>query len=82
MHPDKNPNKNEKATQLFKQVKEAYECLKYPYSRALYDGQQGIAQNRAAFAAKPTKPPKMAVVRAITFRNGEAGVVEVEDEGL
>ena len=46
LHPDKNPNNIGKATQLFKQVKNAYEGSKDPHTRAAYDRQQGMAQNR------------------------------------
>ena len=37
LHPDKNPNNAEKATQLFQQVLEAYECLKDSAKRMRYD---------------------------------------------
>ena len=37
LHPDKNPSNVEKATRLFKQILEAYECLKDDAKRATYD---------------------------------------------
>ena len=43
LHPDKNPNHTAKATQLFKQVMEAYECLRDDRRRAQYDQQVGLA---------------------------------------
>jgi hypothetical protein len=39
LHPDKNPNNAEKATQLFQQVLEAYECLSDSMKRMRYDQQ-------------------------------------------
>lgn len=39
LHPDKNPNNVEKATLLFQQVLEAYECLKDNAKRMMYDHQ-------------------------------------------
>ena len=36
LHPDKNPTHVEKATNLFKQVKEAYDALKDDFDRTIY----------------------------------------------
>ena len=36
LHPDKNPTHKEKATSLFKQIREAYEALKDEHNRAMY----------------------------------------------
>ena len=44
LHPDKNPNNIAKATQLFKQLREAYDCLHDAHQRAIYDRLQRIAQ--------------------------------------
>jgi hypothetical protein len=46
LHPDKNPAHVVKATKLFKQVKEAHDCLKDEYTRMLYNEQIGIGQRR------------------------------------
>ena len=41
LHPDKNQTNAEKATKLFQQILEAYECLKDDSKRMLYDHQIG-----------------------------------------
>ena len=43
LHPDKNLHNREKATELFKQIMEAYECLRDDLKRAQYDQQVGYA---------------------------------------
>ena len=46
LHPDKNANNVEKATSLFKQVNEAYDCLKDEDSRWAHDFAIALQQNR------------------------------------
>jgi len=46
-HPDKNPNNIEEATAKFKEIQEAYEVLKDPKKRQIYDtyGKDGLNNN-------------------------------------
>ena len=59
MHPDKNPGNTEKATTLFKQISEAYDCLKDASKRRIYDAQTTPSLLSRSQQASPwTRPGK------------------------
>ena len=59
-HPDKNPENKEKMTEMFKNIKEAYEVLSDPERRRVYNagGVEGIKRMNSG-ASRPANPFNM-----------------------
>ena len=59
-HPDKNPENKEKTTEMFKNIKEAYEVLSDPERRRVYNtgGVEGIKRMNSG-ASRPANPFNM-----------------------
>ncbi|KAH6566440.1 hypothetical protein BASA62_006691 [Batrachochytrium salamandrivorans] len=56
LHPDKNPDRKDEATQLFTQVQSAYEVLSDPHERTWYDSHREAILRNASNSNKDNTP--------------------------